>query len=118
MDPKEMALMVADYLDSKKGENILVLDVAHLTSIADYFVIASARNSIQARTMAEDLEDHMAEKGILPSRKEGAKETRWIVVDYGTVLVHIFHEQEREYYNLERLWADGTNLVKSLGGSN
>ena len=112
MAPKELAIHIADFLDSKKGIKTMVLEVAHLTSIAEYFVITSARNAIQARTMAEDLEDHMAEEGILPARKEGGRETRWFVVDYGSVLVHIFHEQERDYYNLERLWADGTNLVK------
>lgn len=114
MTEKELALRIAEFLDSKKGENILVLDVAHLTSIAEYFVIASARNTVQVRTMAEDLEDQLAAEDVLAVRKEGGREARWYVIDFGGVLVHIFHEQEREYYSLERLWSDGTNLVKSL----
>lgn len=114
MTGKELALRIAEFLDSKKGENILVLDVAHLTSIAEYFVIASARNTVQVRTMAEDLEDQLAAEDVLAVRKEGGREARWYVIDFGGVLVHIFHEQEREYYSLERLWSDGTNLVKSL----
>lgn len=113
MTGKELALHIAEFLDSKKAENILVLDVAHLTSIAEYFVIASARNTVQVRTMAEDLEDKLAAEDVLAVRKEGGREARWYVVDYGGVMVHIFHEQEREYYGLERLWSDGTNLIKS-----
>ena len=110
---KELALKIAEFLDSKKAENILVLDVANLTSIAEYFVIASARNTVQVRTMAEDLEDKLAAEDVFAVRKEGGREARWYVLDYGGVLVHIFHEQEREYSSLERLWSDGTNLVKS-----
>ena len=114
-DPKELAVEIAEFLYGKKGENIQVLDVANLTSITEYFVIASARNTIQCRTMAEDLEDHLIEAEQLEARrKEGYRESRWVVLDYGSVIVHIFHEQEREFYNLERLWADGTNMVKQL----
>lgn len=114
-DPKELAVAIAEFLYTKKGENIQVLDVANLTSITEFFVIASARNTIQCRTMAEDLEDHLIEDEQLEARrKEGYRESRWVVLDYGSVIVHIFHEQEREFYNLERLWADGTNLVKQL----
>ena len=113
MTGKELAIQIADFLDLKKAENILVLDVAHLTSIAEYFVIASARNTVQVRTMAEDLEEKLDQEDVFAVRQEGGREARWCVLDYGGVLVHIFHEQEREYYNLERLWSDGTNLVKS-----
>ena len=114
-DPKELAVAIAEFLYTKKGESIQVLDVANLTSITEFFVIASARNTIQCRTMAEDLEDHLIEDEQLEARrKEGYRESRWVVLDYGSVIVHIFHEQEREFYNLERLWADGTNLVKQL----
>ncbi len=114
-DSKELALQIADFLYSKKGENIQVLDVSHLTSIAEYFVICSARNTTQCRTMAEDLEDKLTEtEQIEARRKEGYRESRWIVLDYASVIVHIFHEQEREYYNIERLWSDGTNMIKAL----
>ena len=114
-EPKELAIDIAEFLYSKKGENILVLDVTHLTSITEYFVICSARNTTQCRTMAEDLEEKLLETESLDARrKEGYRESRWVVLDYGSVIVHVFHEQEREYYNIERLWADGTNLIKSL----
>lgn len=111
---KELALKIADILENKKAENILVLDVAHLTSITDYFVICSARNTVQVGTLAEDVEEKLMEEYNLPSRrKEGARESRWVVLDYASVVVHVFHEQEREYYNIERLWMDGSNVVRS-----
>ena len=113
MNPKELALRIADILDEKKGENILVLDVAHLTSVTDYFVICSARNTIQVGTMAEDIEEKLLkEEDLEARRKEGYRDSRWVVLDHASVIVHVFHEQEREYYNIERLWMDGSNVVR------
>ncbi len=112
MKPKELALAIAEILDSKKADKITILEVNHLTTIADYFVIASGWNAIQVRAMAEDVEDRLAEeREIPPRRKEGLNEGRWIVLDYASVIVHIFHQEEREFYNIERLWMDGSNQV-------
>ena len=113
MQSKELALAAARALDDKKGVDIMVLDVQHLTIIADYFVIASGRSGNQVRSLIDEVDDKLSEQGVEPRRREGVNEGRWAVLDYGTVLVHVFHEQEREYYSLERLWSDGTNLVKS-----
>lgn len=113
MNPKELAIRIADILEEKKGQNILVLDVAHLTSVTDYFVICSARNTVQVGTMAEDVEEKlMEEENLEARRKEGYRESRWVVLDYASVVVHVFHEQEREYYNIERLWMDGSNVLR------
>ncbi len=113
MNPKELALRVAQILDEKKALNIMVLDVAHLSSITDYYVICSARNTIQVGTLAEDVEEkRMEEQQLEPRRRDGHREARWVVLDYASVIVHVFHEQEREYYNIERLWMDGTNTVR------
>ena len=112
MNPKELALKIANILDEKKGENITILDVGHMTSVTDYFVICSARNTIQVGTLAEDVEEKLIESdGLEARRKEGYRESRWVVLDYASVIVHVFHEQEREYYNIERLWMDGSNVV-------
>jgi len=111
LNPKELALKIASTLDAKKADHILILDVNHLTSICDYFVICSGRNVIQVRTMAEDVEDKLSESGVEARRKEGYGDSRWVVLDYASVIVHLFHEQEREYYNIERLWMDGSNLI-------
>ena len=114
-EPRDLALEICDFLYEKKGENVQVLDVAHLTSITEYFVIASARNTIQCRSLAEDLEEHILESDQMePRRKEGYRDSRWVVLDYSSVIVHIFHEQEREFYNLERLWSDGENLIRQM----
>ncbi len=93
-------------LDSKKAENILAVNVADKTIIADWFIIASGRSTTQVKALCDDLEEKAAERGLIPRRKEGYQDGRWIVVDFGTILVHIFHPEEREYYKLERLWAD------------
>ena len=90
----------------------ILLDVQHLTIIADYFVIASGRSGNQVRALIDEVDDKLSEQGVEPRRREGVNEGRWAVLDYGTVLVHVFHEQEREYYNLERLWMDGSNRVE------
>ena len=102
---------IARLLDDKKALDIIALNVGHLTVITDSMVIASGRSVMQTRSLADDLDDRMAELGVPLRTREGYQEGRWIVMDYGTVLVHIFHPEAREYYHLERLWADGTNAI-------
>ena len=109
-EPKTLALEVAKLLRDKRAEELLVLDIEHLTVLASYMVVCSGRSTIQVQAMADDLEEKLPEQQ--PIRREGYAEGRWIVLDYGSVLVHIFHEQEREYYHMERLWMDGTNQVE------
>lgn len=111
MENRELALKMAEILDQKGALDIEILEVTHLTSITDYFIVASGRNVQSVRSLSEDLEDKMAEEGILPRRREGMHDSRWIVLDYAEVIVHIFHPEERQYYNIERLWQDGTNQV-------
>ena len=111
MENKALALKMAEILDQKGALDIQVLEVTHLTTVTDYFIIASGRNVMSVRSLSEDLEDKLAEEDILPRRKEGMHESRWIVLDYASVIVHIFHPEERQYYNIERLWQDGTNQV-------
>lgn len=111
-DSKELALKAARILDQKGANDIDILEVGHLTSITDYFVIANGRNIQSVRSLAEDLEEKLAEAGVEPRRKEGERESKWIVLDYAHVIVHIFHPEERKFYNIERLWQDGTNQVE------
>lgn len=112
---KEMAIAIAQALDSKRGDDILILEVKHLTSITDYFVIASGRNALSVRAMAETVEEKMEALGEVPRRKEGYADARWIVLDYASVIVHVFHQEERAYYNIERLWTDGGNRIAFTG---
>ncbi len=113
-DPKALALQIARILDEKGANDIDVLEVSHLTSITDYFVIANGRNIMAVRTLAEEVEDKLSAEGIQPRRKEGERESKWIVLDYAHVIVHVFHPEERKFYNIERLWQDGTNQVEFI----
>ena len=111
MEQEMLVKTIAKVLDDKKAIDIRALRVGHLTVITDYMLIASGRNILQTKALAEDVEDKMAELGVPLRSREGNQEGRWIVLDYGTVLVHIFHPEAREYYHLEKLWSDGSNEV-------
>ena len=111
MEQEMLVKTIAKVLDDKKAIDIRALRVGHLTVITDYMLIASGRNILQTKALAEDVEDKMAELGVPLRSREGQQEGRWIVLDYGTVLVHIFHPETREYYHLEKLWSDGENEV-------
>ena len=102
---KEMAQILYD----KKAQDIVALDVTGLTVITDCMLIASGRNTLQVRTLAEDLQERMAEKGLDPIRREGQQDGHWVVLDYGDVLVHIFHTEDREFYRLDKLWENENN---------
>ncbi|MBS1479581.1 MAG: ribosome silencing factor [Christensenellaceae bacterium] len=103
---REQVLALCEVLDNKKALDILAVNVADKTIIADWFIIASGRSTTQVKALCDELEEKAAERGLIARRKEGYQEGRWIVVDFGTILVHLFHPEEREYYNLERLWVD------------
>jgi len=93
-------------LEEKKGSDIVVLEVKNLTLIADYFVIATGRSNTQLQALARHVEEKLEEEEIRPLRVEGFREAQWILRDYGQVVVHLFLPDQREYYNLERLWGD------------
>ena len=111
MESTELAQKIARILYDKKALDITVLRVAHMTVITDYMVIASGRSSLQVKALADDVDDALALEGVTLRAREGQGEGRWIVLDYGTVLVHIFHPEDRRFYHLERLWEDGQNRV-------
>ncbi|MBQ3220766.1 MAG: ribosome silencing factor [Clostridia bacterium] len=108
-----LALTVCKALSEKRGKDIVCLYVREKTDLCDYFVIASGSNAPQIRAMGERVEELVeAQLGLVPSRTEGVRDGRWGVVDYGDVIVHIFNDETRLFYHLERLWADGGNLQK------
>lgn len=111
MSERDNAIYVAQQLYERKAQDILLLSVAHLTVLTDYLVIASGFNALQVKALAEHIDTKAQEKGMELRRVEGASEGKWIVMDFGGVIVHIFNHQEREYYRLDRLWADGTNRI-------
>ena len=110
---KILAVEVCKALADKRGKDIVALYVREKTDLCDYFIIASGSNAPQIRAMGERLEE-LVEKnlGLVPSRTEGVRDGRWAVVDYGDVIVHIFNDETRLFYHLERLWTDGGNLQR------
>ena len=111
MEDLELVLHLASLLYEKKAQNIVVLKVSHLTVLCDYLVIASGRTSNQVSTLTDYVDEWMSGENISLRRSEGAREGRWAVLDYGSVMVHLFHREERAYYGLDRLWNDGSNAI-------
>ena len=101
---------MAQILDNRKAEDIVLIDVKGITIIADSFIICSGRSSTHIKTLADELEEQMAKRGIFKTRIEGYQEARWIVMDFGDILVHIFHNDERKFYDIERLWKSQDNF--------
>ena len=112
MTSKEKTLTICKILSSRKAENIVYIDVSDKSSLCDYFVIAGARSSTAVKALCENLEERFAKDGIEPRRTEGVRDGRWGVVDYGDVIVHIFNDESRLFYHLERLWEEGDNVVR------
>ena len=112
MDQKEIAILAAKALDAKRAKDITVLKVEEMTVITDYMVIATGTSAPQVKALCEQVEDELAKVDCFARRREGVNDGHWCVLDFGDVMVHVCHEQDREYYQLERLWADGTNEVQ------
>lgn len=110
-EEKERVLKLLEVLDNKKASDIIAIDVADKTIVADWFVIASGASVLQVKAICDEVLDKYEEIGLSLRRKEGYTEGRWIVLDFGYVLLHIFYPEEREYYNIERLWTDGAAEV-------
>lgn len=105
-DSSGIAYFISLAAANKKALDIKILNVSGLSPIADYLVICSGNSTVQVKAIADEIEDKMAEDGYSLSHKEGYGSGRWILLDYGSVIVHIFHSEERDFYDLERLWAD------------
>ncbi|MFC0314143.1 ribosome silencing factor [Gordonia phosphorivorans] len=106
-DARALATVAAHAAAARKAENVVVIDVSDLLVITDLFVIASADNERQVNAITEEIEDRLREAGHQPLRREGTREGRWALLDYGDVVIHVQHGEERDFYGLERLWADG-----------
>ncbi len=107
MTSLETAKMAVKVLDSKKALNIKVIKIQDISAIADYFVIATGTSSTHVKALADEVEAQLDEAGISVSHVEGYRSNSWILLDYVDVVVHVFSDEAREYYDLERLWQDG-----------
>lgn len=103
---RELLTVMALAADSKQGEDLVALDVSGPLPLTDIFFLATGRNERNVQAIATEIEDKMIEAGAKPLRREGRAEGRWILLDFGDVVAHVFHEEDRLYYSLERLWKD------------
>lgn len=110
MDGKTFVHNMAKVADDKHAQNIVVLDMKGVSLIADYFLICHGNSVKQVQAIANEVKDAAIKKHVNVKRMEGYQEARWILLDLGNVVVHVFHKDEREYYNLEKLWGDVPRL--------
>ena len=113
MDPHILSDRIVSILSDKKAKDIDVIDTANVTDIADYFVICSGTSTTHIRSLVDEVDFQLSQEGIKASHIEGYDTARWILMDYSSVIVHVFHEEDRQYYSLERLWSDGKITRKS-----
>ena len=104
---KEILKTAVEALEDVKGEDIKVIKIDELTVLADYFIIATGSSTTQIKALADRVDEMLSKKGIEPYHREGFSSGTWILLDYNSVVIHIFHPETRDFYNLEKLWNDG-----------
>lgn len=116
MTPLELATKAAMLLDEKKGMDIKVIKIEEISTLADYFVIATGTSNTHVKSLADEVEVKIKqdESGLLPMGVEGYRSNSWILIDYGSVVVHIFTHEGRDFYDLDRMWADGELVALDL----
>jgi ribosome-associated protein len=120
---KELAHRISDLIFTKKGFNVVTIDLSKLVSFTDYFVICSADSDTQVKAISDEVDKNLSEEGVKCWHKEGLKALSWVLMDYVDVVVHIFKKDAREFYNLEKLWGDAPTekmtdpLEKTVGTS-
>ena len=106
LTPSEISEVVVIALDNKKAIDISLLRIRDITIIADYFVICTAGSTTQLKTLSDEVERVLKEAGEMPLRREGHRSSNWVLLDYGSVIIHLFLQEARDFYTLERLWGD------------
>lgn len=109
---KELALAAIEALEDKKGEDIKVIDISEISTLADYFIIASGTNRNQVQALCDNVEEKLGRMGIERKQCEGYENANWILVDYRDIVIHIFDKENRLFYDLERIWRDGKVIEK------
>ncbi len=107
----EMANKAVSILKDKKAKDIKLMDIHEISAISDYFVIATGNSTIQVQAMSDELEEKMNLAGYEMHHKEGFRNGRWILLDFNNIIIHLFHDEERQFYNLERLWVDARTIL-------
>ncbi len=107
---KQRAVKAAELAFDKKASDVVVLDLQGLSTIADFFVICSGENRAQIRAIAESIDDYFSKEKIFPLGKEGMDTAHWVLMDYGDLVVHIFDEETRSFYSLDKFWMDAKRI--------
>ena len=107
---KKMAKLAYEALDDRKGEDIKVIDISKVSTIADYFIIANGSNSNQVSALVDSVEDKLAKDGFHAKQREGVGLGSWVLLDFGEIIVHVFDKENRLFYDLERIWRDGVSV--------
>lgn len=107
---KKMTKIVYDALEDKKAEDIRIIDIAGVSVLADYFIIANGTNENQVRAMVDNVQDELFKAGYEAKQIEGYRSGNWILLDYGDIIVHVFSKEDRLFYDLERIWRDGKSI--------
>ena len=107
MDSKQITKIAFDALEDKKGVNIKVIDISNISILADYFIIAGGTNENQVKALVDNVEEQLAKNDLMPKQIEGYDNANWILMDYQDVIIHIFNEDDRLFFDLERIWSDG-----------
>ena len=110
MEPFEAAKLAVQALSDKQASDIRLLQTTELTVLADYFLICTANSTPHVRTLYDEVDKRLSEAGLPPVRREGYRNSNWLLLDFGCLIVHIFQRETREFYNLERLWSDAKEL--------
>lgn len=110
MESIKLTELILSALKERKAFDIVKINVEEKTSVADYFVVASARSSTQVKSLAEHIEERVEREGVRAIRREGVQDARWVVLDFGDVIVHLFNDETRLFYHLERLWGEGEKI--------
>lgn len=114
MDSIKLKEEICKVLVAKKANDIVCINVSKKTTLSDYFVIASGRSTTQVKALCEYVEEGLSKLGVDVRRREGESEGRWAVLDYGDVIVHVFDDENRLFYHLEKLWEDGDNFERII----
>ncbi len=110
MNAKDLAIQAVKLMDAKKALDINMIDIREVSTLGDYFVIATGTSNTHVKALADELEFRLKEEGAAPTHIEGYRSNSWILLDYGEVIIHVFTRESREFYDLDRLWQDGEKV--------
>ena len=110
-----MAVKACEVLDDNKAEDVSLIDVSYMSNLADYFIIATANSTVHNKALVDKIEQAIEEMGQKVIRRDGLSEGRWTVLDYGNLIIHVFTQELREFYHLEKIWNDGKNVLNMQG---